>query len=1143
MKTTKQLTALALAALTTLAAMPARAMTWSINPSNSNQIVDNTGSWTLTLGNFNNTYNGTVVSGKEITAAAYTENGANGLLDLTTVNDDLESSGIKVVAVGDGKFYNNDAGAALTAVLMPDTIGYIGQNAFRDCTSLVKVKMSTGVARFHGNGRQFGGCESLTTVYSSEFAEEAGTLALPACFTEIPEWAFEHCPVRRIYAPCVTVVLRGAFASCSSVVSAEFSPDLEVMYTNQSNTQTPFINANTEYTSFVNFFPTVFGENFTLEALDSRTFPFINVTRSGKTNQGVFARIGITNHLDFSACSFAVVPADTFQRTAVAQVTLPATVTNVQTFAFGCIHAKSKIRFLGDVPAVWGGSSSSAAFYPENGTRGDTANRHQIIVDAETYPNWTNANFVAVADLSTSSDSNVKNYFSTSSSDYPGEDTLGVTTYGSGDGRYNWLVQYVDHSTVTATWVNDGATYDTTIVATGSAPTAPATAPTKESTAQYDYTFLGWNTDSSASTALEEIPAINADTTFYAIYSGSVRSYTISWDTDGDGTADDTTTVAYGTVPTHASGEKAPTAEYTYTFAGWSTDGETVLATLPAVTGEAIYTAVFTSHEAASTVTVRWFSEDGETLLGTTYPNSGTVAVAQTTPSKDATIDTTYTFAGWNTTQGASSPLADLTVSADTDFYAVFTSATRQYTVTFADYDSTEISASSYDYGTEAANIAVPANPTRAADAAYAYAFAGWTPAIADVTADATYTATYDATANTYTATFVNGLTSEIITTADFAYGTAVAAPTPPDVEGYTFTAWSPEIDTMPAADTTYTATYTVNSYTITWVNGNATTTSTVAHGTTPTAPTATKTATSKMSFTATGWTPEIEAAVSNTTYTARFTATVFDPITIAFVTSSNNAGNATIDVAATVSNLGDGGETTATISSVPEKTGSAEVTVSGTGAAIAATLASPSRNGGYEWALTATQTYGEYGSTDSATIHGRTWARRSRTWFENAAFSNGVFVAAASSGNVQVRLHATLTLPGLLPRALSTPGDTPVTGITPYQANAGTAPAWYCWNGAAWVKLQGALPIGGNTVELLGVVDFARREDGNFVPAVAWYADGIQLTTEAGDWEVALTGSASGLARFAYEGDDGDIAAFSGEYDIEALGTMILFY
>ena len=46
-----------------------------------------------------------------------------------------------------------------------------------------------------------------------------------------------------------------------------------------------------------------------------------------------------------------------------------------------------------------------------------------------------------MADVATSADANVKNYFGYSSSDYPGEGTLGVTTYGSGDGRYNWLVQ------------------------------------------------------------------------------------------------------------------------------------------------------------------------------------------------------------------------------------------------------------------------------------------------------------------------------------------------------------------------------------------------------------------------------------------------------------------------------------------------------------------------------------------------------------------------------------------------------------------------------------------------------------------------------------------------------------------------------
>ena len=72
--------------------------------------------------------------------------------------------------------------------------------------------------------------------------------------------------------------------------------------------------------------------------------------------------------------------------------------------------------------------------------------------------------------------------------------------------------------------------------------------------------------------------------------------YTISWDTNDDGTVDDTTTVEAGTMPTHADGSKAATAEYTYTFTGWSP-------AIAAAAGNVTYTAQFSENPKSYTVT------------------------------------------------------------------------------------------------------------------------------------------------------------------------------------------------------------------------------------------------------------------------------------------------------------------------------------------------------------------------------------------------------------------------------------------------------------------------------------------------------------------------------------------------------------
>lgn len=65
-------------------------------------------------------------------------------------------------------------------------------------------------------------------------------------------------------------------------------------------------------------------------------------------------------------------------------------------------------------------------------------------------------------------------------------------------------------------------------------------------------------------------------------------------------------------------------------------------------------------------------------------------------------------------------------------------------TVKFVDADGTEISSSEYAEGTAAADVAKPADPTKAdGEDGTSYEFAGWDPEVADVVADAIYTAAY----------------------------------------------------------------------------------------------------------------------------------------------------------------------------------------------------------------------------------------------------------------------------------------------------------------------------------------------------------------------------------------------------------------
>ena len=1147
------------ATLAAFAALRAAAMTWSVNPSNSNQIIDDTGSWTLTLANFNNTYDGVQFNGKQIDGVAYEEKGANGVIDLTTVEVD---TGLKIVSIGAHKFGRSSSGTPntfLKEVYLPDTIGYWGQGTFRFCTALEKIKVPTSLARVESD-RHFEGCTSLTTVYYTGFEPVEGTVALPPCFKGLTEFMFASVPMTRFYGPGVIHVQRSCFPGCTELQSAEFSPDAEAFMENNGNSSTGIFHNDTTFrNNLVNLYPSTFCADFVMQG-SSYSIPFNNVSRNFK-GTGWIRDTAITNYFDFSACNIPKFDEFVCYNTCIAGATFPKMLTEIGNRAFNSIRNSATFRFLGPPPEFKNNNQGGhSVFYQSQ--QNQVGYRHTLIVDAETYPAWTNAaKFVAVKDFATNSI--VSKAYSTSSVDFPTpkhpEETLGVTTWGfegnSGNGaRFAWLVQYVDHSTVAATWMNGDAEFDSTEVATGTAPTAPDGTPTKDSTAEFDYTFLGWNTDPDATTALDlSTLALEDDTTFYAIFSAATRSYTITWKLDAN-TDIDTTTVLYGDVPTHADATKAADETYSYSFDGWSTDGLTVLSSIPAVTGAATYIAVFTQHSVDTTAIVSWFDEDGTTALdpAQTTVEKG-VQPTHTEPTKAATVDTVFTFAGWTEVGGGGTvyDTADLpVVTADVSYKAVYSSATRKYTITFMDYDGTTILKTAeieYNSAATVVEAAKPADPVRAATAEYTYAFSGWTPAFVDVTGDATYTAQYTATPNEYTATFVDEDGTTVLKEATtYAYGAPVVKPDDPTKEGYTFAGWAVggavvDVTTMPAANTVYTATYTKNTYTITWKNANGATlgTTTVEHGETPAySETPSMSATTKMSYAFSGWTPEIAPATEATTYTAAYTVTFLSPMTIALDSAAYDRSQGEATVVTEVANT-DSAATTTAEATAQFRTASVtgEATVDGT--TVTSVFDNFASGRGYEWTITATQTYGaEYsGASESASIKGRTYARAAKSWFGNddVNWNEGAFAPTGASGSgAQVRMRATVTFPAALPRALPEAGSA-VVGITAYQPNAGVAPRYYAWNGSEWVKLVGVAPKGGVAVNLLGVVDFARKDGA----AVAWYADGFQLTTEEGDWEVPLAGGTQ-LSSFGLVGDL-SVDSLSGDYDIGGVGFRVL--
>ena len=391
--------------------------------------------------------------------------------------------------------------------------------------------------------------------------------------------------------------------------------------------------------------------------------------------------------------------------------------------------------------------------------------------------------------------------------------------------------------------------------------------PTKEG-----YTFAGWTGTglTEATTSVSVAAGSTGERSYTATW--TANAYSITWN-DDDGTEIETTTVNYGEMPTHADAVKAPDAQYTYIFAGWTPE-------ITAVTGNATYTATYT--DIVNEYTVKFMNEDGTELLSKEVAYGETPAYTGATPTKQGDAQYSYTFAGWMPEIAA--------VSGEATYTATYTDIVNEYTVKFVNEDGTELQSKKVAYGETP--VYTGEVPTKEATAQYSYSFKSWTPEIAAVSGDATYTATYSETVNEYTVKFVDADGTELQSTM-VAFGTMPTAPTDPHKEAtaeysYTFKGWEPEIVSV-SGEVTYTAAYTetVNEYTIKFVNADGTVLQSgmVKYGDIPayigTMPT--KAADAQYSYTFKGWTPAITAVSGDATYTAEYESTT-NKYTIRFV-------------------------------------------------------------------------------------------------------------------------------------------------------------------------------------------------------------------------------------------------------------------
>ncbi len=173
----------------------------------------------------------------------------------------------------------------------------------------------------------------------------------------------------------------------------------------------------------------------------------------------------------------------------------------------------------------------------------------------------------------------------------------------------------------------------------GATPSYIGTLPVKAATAEYTYTFADWT---------PEVEAVTGNASYKASFTATKNSYTVTWLNDDDSVLD-TTKVEYGIVPEHNDAEKPATAEYTYTFAGWTPE-------VKAVTGNASYKAGFTQAPNIYTITFDTIGGSAVTAITQAY---GTAIIAPANPIKSG-----FSFVRWEPILPTVMPAKNLTVTA-----------------------------------------------------------------------------------------------------------------------------------------------------------------------------------------------------------------------------------------------------------------------------------------------------------------------------------------------------------------------------------------------------------------------------------------------------------------------------------------------